>query len=420
MGIRALRILLVLSLAVATSLGSRTLAQQAPTPTPSNAQDGSNTNRTSQSGSGKSGAAVGGQVAGVVSSGRASVDATNHSTNSDVTSGNANGRNTASSFTGLNVAESSEVAGAAELPAFAATNRQTGNNRTNLTQGANASSGDGVGGQVLGVVTAAGGDASVVAANTSDNVSIQTGDADARNCAAAFNGLSAVDEFQFAGCGSFTPPPEEGGTIGTIGIIGTVFVIGTISTIATILADGCIILVGCGPDIDPRGPNAQDGNNRLTLNQTATAHSGDGVGGQIIGVVSGGRASLDATNRSTTDDVTTGNARSSNDASGFAGLNSSEDLNVGGATGADITGASGTNIQDGNNTATRSQNADATSGDAVAGQISGVVTSAGGSASVVVANTSTDLSLTSGDSSFNNDDRLFVGLNTSSSTSVTG
>jgi hypothetical protein len=67
------------------------------------------------------------------------------------------------------------------------------------------------------------------------------------------------------------------------------------------------------------------------------------------------------------------------------------------------------NVQAGSNRGTNTQSALATSGDAVAGQVTGVVTSAGGSASVVVANTSNGIDSQSGDSTFDNSNETFVG-----------
>ena len=81
---------------------------------------------------------------------------------------------------------------------------------------------------------------------------------------------------------------------------------------------------------------------------------------------------------------------------------------------ADIDSACCINVQEGNNRKTLGQTAEATSGDAVAGQVGGVVTSAGGSASVVLANTSTGIDSSTGDGEFNNDDDGFVGLNATS------
>jgi len=70
----------------------------------------------------------------------------------------------------------------------------------------------------------------------------------------------------------------------------------------------------------------------------------------------------------------------------------------------------GSNLQDGDNTKSFTQSADGTSGDSIAGQVTGVVTSAGGAVSVVVANESTDIDAESGVSTFDNNDDQFVGL----------
>ena len=178
------------------------------------------------------------------------------------------------------------------------------------------------------------------------------------------------------------------------------------SATTTVLAD---VTTSCGSECD----NLQSGNNRLTGSQTATSATGDGVGGQVLGVVSAGAASLDATNRTDDSSVTTGDSRATNAAQEFVGINDSPTTTVGLAP-ADITGANGDNIQDGSNRKTLGQTANATSGDGVAGQVSGVVTSAGGSASVVLANTSTGIDSTSGDTRFDNSDSGFVGQNDSS------
>src|SRR5581483_10212309 len=234
-----------------------------------------------------------------------------------------------------------------------------------------ASSGDGVAGQVIGAVTSAGGSASIVAANKSTNSDVETGSGDASNDLTAFVGLNRTSSGD-VDISDFTGSCRNAGT-------------------------------GCN--------NAQDGNNRFSGSQNADASSGDGVAGQVLGVVSAGAASVDATNTTNDSSVQTGNTDASNDGEVFVGLNrtSSGDLTI-----SDITGANADNLQDGNNTKTLAQTASATSGDGVAGQVSGVVTSAGGSASVVLANSSTNIDSTSGDSNFSNDQAGFVGMNTSS------
>jgi hypothetical protein len=339
-----------------------------------NVQSGNNRSTTRQSGTSKSGDAVGGQVVGVVSSGNTSVDARNTSDNVDVTSGDARGSNDASSFTGLNDAPATNVGGGVQTGDVAnvpfADNLQDGNNRSTLSQSSDATTGDGVGGQVIGAVTAAGGSASIVAANTTRDSDIATGDSRADNSGAAFVGLNN--------------DPTQG---------------------AQGLAAPSDITDSCQTSCD----NVQSGDNTINGTQSAHAATGDGVGGQVIGVVSAGATSVDASNTTTDSDVTSGDSRANNSAGEFAGLNDAPSTTV---APADISGVPfADNLQDGNNRRSVNQTADATSGDAVAGQVTGVVTSAGGSASVVVANTSNDVDSTSGDSRFNNADAGFSGLN---------
>ena len=97
-------------------------------------------------------------------------------------------------------------------------------------------SGDGVGGQVIGVVTS-GGSASVVAANTSTNIDISTGDARAFNDAAAFVGLNSSSE----------------------------------TAVFNLFAADVLNAA--------TATNVQEGDNKLDARQSATSASGDGVGG---------------------------------------------------------------------------------------------------------------------------------------------
>ena len=80
------KILVVLALALATSLNGVARADITNS-TGTNVQEGNNNARAAQRGASTSGAAVGGQVSGVVSSGRTSVDARNISKDSSVGSG---------------------------------------------------------------------------------------------------------------------------------------------------------------------------------------------------------------------------------------------------------------------------------------------------------------------------------------------
>jgi hypothetical protein len=326
-----------------------------------NVQVGDNEGSSDQSGEASSGDAVAGQVAGVVSSGDASVDATNHSEDVDVSTGDATGSNSAASFVGLTAGSTTAITAAGDdILNGAAANVLLGDNAGEVVQSATATTGDGVGGQVIGVVTSPGGTADVVAANTSSGVSIETGDADAANAAASFVGLNAT---------------------GTAGLAADV--------------------------INASATNVQEGDNELVATQDAMAASGDGVGGSVIGVVSAGDASVDATNHSEDVDVSTGDATSTNDFAAFVGLTNGSTT----ALAADILNGAAANVQEGDNAKEVVQSADATTGDAVAGQVAGVVTSAGGSADLVLANTSEGADAASGDGDFSNVDESFTGLN---------
>ena len=340
-----------------------------------NVQDGSNRTSVRQSSTAASGDGVAGQVIGAVSSGRTSIDATNRSDGVDVVTGNADSNNEASLFTGLNSGSATAVGpGAADVESSCdfCENVQDGSNQTTVDQSSTATTGDAVGGEVIGAVTSAGGSASIVASNTSTDSDVTTGDADSLNALASFTGLNSV----------------------------------ATTTVIAADVDGTCLFVLCG--------NVQDGGNRLRAAQTARANTGDGVGGQVLGVVSAGAASLDAINRSDRVSVASGNANASNSASEVVGLNLAGEgpTNVGGGIASDVDGVNASNVQDGDNRRTLNQAADATSGDAVGGQVAGVVTSAGGTASAVLSNTSTDIESTSGEATFDNTDDGFVGLDT--------
>lgn len=361
---KALRLLLVAGIVMAGSFGSIALAD-VDNASATNVQDGDNDTSTEQEGSANSGDAVAGSVVGVVSSGDASVDATNRSEDVDIETGDADGENDAASFTGLNVSTDTDIR-ASDVSDSDAVNLQDGDNSTDLSQTAEAVTGDGVGGQVIGVVTSAGGSADVVAANTSEDVDIETGDSDATNDAASFVGLNAATETDIDSS--------------------------DISDVTT-------------------GTNIQEGDNDLEAEQDATSASGDGVGGQVLGIVSAGDASVDATNRSEDVDLETGDTFAENDFAAFVGLNVSTDTDI---DASDVTDTTGTNVQEGDNDKELGQTAEAASGDAVGGQVAGVVTSAGGSADLVLANTTEDADADSGDSDFDNEDESFTGLNVGS------
>lgn len=358
---KALRWLLVAGIVAAVSFGQVAQAD-IDNASATNVQEGDNETETEQSGSAQSGDAVGGQVAGVVSSGDASVDATNSSSDVDIETGDTQGNNNSASFTGLTAGSATGVT-AADILNGAAANVQEGDNETSISQTAEAVSGDGVGGSVIGVVTSAGGSADVVASNSSDDVDIETGDAEAFNDAAAFVGLNAS---------------------------------GTVVTAADIASASAT--------------NVQEGDNESEAAQDANAASGDGVGGQVLGVVSAGDASVDATNASNDVDAETGDALSDNSFAAFVGLTGGTATGV---TAADILNGAAANVQEGDNEKELAQSADAASGDAVLGQVAGVVTSAGGSADLVLSNSSDDADGETGESEFFNDDASFTGLNAS-------
>lgn len=357
---KALKWFAVVGLFLAASFGSSARADVS-NASATNVQEGDNESETDQSGSSASGDAVGGQVVGVVSAGDASVDATNRSEDVEIETGDASGSNSASSFVGLT--GGSDTAVLADILNGSAQNVQEGDNEGDIVQANEASSGDGVGGSVIGVVTAAGGSADVVAANTSEDVEIETGEVDADNDAAAFVGLNAS---------------------------------GTVLSAADVF--------------NASATNVQEGDNEFSADQSAEAASGDGVGGQVLGIVSAGDASVDATNHSEDVEVETGEAFAANDVAAFVGLTAGTDTAT---TAADIFNGAAANVQEGDNEAESTQAAEAASGDAVAGQVAGVVTSAGGSADLVLANTSTEIEGETGEADNENFNTVFTGLNAS-------
>jgi hypothetical protein len=353
-----------------------------------NVQDGNNRTNISQTTNVKTGDVVVGQVIGgvVAGGGNLVVNATNHSNNVDATSGDANGTNNASVATGL----ISSSAGAAfvgdalgdpnastsDLNNVVGRNVQDGDNTTNARQNTNVQTGDAIGGQVIGAVVN-GGTTDIAAANTTQDSDITTGDGHAENSLAAFTGLLATTGTAAVGPGGLAASDIAGAT----------------------------------------GTNIQSGDNRFNANQNAVSQTGDGVAGQVLGVVSAGATRVDASNTTTDSSVTSGDSDARNSGAAFTGL-----LDAGTATvsDADLSGVSGANLQDGSNTGRLNQSANAVSGDGVAGQVAGIVTSAGGSAAVTLANTSTDVDSTSGDTNFSNDSSMFNGLGFTTGTASVG
>jgi len=354
--------------------------------TGTNVQNGNNRTSINQTTNVKTGDVVVGQViGGVVANGNLVINATNNSENVDGTSGDAEGHNTADVVTGLVSTDDGSAfvgdalgnsnASTSELNNVVGRNIQDGDNRTNVRQNSNVQTGDAVGGQVIGAVVN-GGTTDIAAANTTKDSDITTGDAEADNSLAAFTGLLAT---------------SETANVGGLG--------------------------GLAQITNAKGTNIQDGNNRFTGSQSAHSQTGDGIAGQVLGVVSAGNTRVDASNTTTDSSVTTGDSSSENDGAAFTGLVDADTVTV---NTAQVSNAAGANIQDGNNSGTLRQTADSISGDGVAGQVAGIVTSAGGSAAVTLANTSTRVEVTSGDTSFINDLSMFNGLVTSSGTVSVG
>jgi hypothetical protein len=167
---------------------------------------------------------------------------------------------------------------------------------------------------------------------------------------------------------------------------------------------------GEGADVDASdiesdsANNVQEGDNDLEADQTATSESGAAVGGQVIGGVSSGDLTVNATNSSEDVDVTTGDADSTNSFAAFVGLITGDDA----AIASDILSGAASNLQEGDNDADVAQESTATTGDGVAGQILGATTA--GTASITLANTSDDTDADTGDSSQDSSSALFTGL----------
>jgi hypothetical protein len=184
----------------------------------------------------------------------------------------------------------------------------------------------------------------------------------------------------------------------------------------------CVTLTGFAhanaqeePSPSPRPSNAQEGDNNSRIRQSGSANSGDAVGGQVIGVVSSGNVSVDATNRSEDVTAVTGDATASNNAAAFVGeavgrndVSLSDALALGLSDLFGPAGPDATNAQEGDNSSTINQSANAGSGDAVCGQVGGVVAS--GRASLALSNTSLDSECTTGDATQNNNVIVVVGL----------
>lgn len=150
--------------------------------------------------------------------------------------------------------------------------------------------------------------------------------------------------------------------------------------------------------------NVQEGDNDVDASQSARSESGASVGGQVIGAVTSGALTVDATNSSTDVDAESGDADATNGFAAFVGLDNASDTTIA----ADVTNGLATNVQEGDNAADVAQQTFAVTGDAVAGQVLGATTA--GPTDIVLANTSDDADATSGDSTEDSESGVFSGL----------
>jgi hypothetical protein len=172
--------------------------------------------------------------------------------------------------------------------------------------------------------------------------------------------------------------------------------------------------------VNGQATNVQEGDNDNETNQDGRSSSGDAVAGQVVGVVSSGDTSLDATNLSHDVDAESGDAEGANTARSVTGTDSSSSgcppaatgraraqACPGGAEAADITNLIAVLVHLGDNTTSLDQSADVSTGDAIAGQVAGAVVS--GLADIVLANTSEDVDAESGDGEVTNLSETSVG-----------
>ena len=414
-----------------------------------NVQEGENEGTLTQEGAATSGDPITGQVVGVKSGGGATVNAKNRSEDTDARSGSATSSNTARAFVGLASASDDIEVGPDDIDDSDGDNVQEGDNELSLSQSSLAVTGDAVSGQVIGVVNTSG-EVDITAASDVEDADAETGEADAANDSSAFVGLADSDDGDIeveevqgstssqtqtgdATSALGTTPTPLGSTLSSGGGTGTSSTTGDASSDADPGTSG----TGSGPqtsgllsseqgnletrsraggddpaigieDIDDSdGDNVQEGDNEMTLVQAAEARSGDGVVGQVIGVVSGGDTVVNATSSVEDADVESGSVDADNEANSFVGLaDADDDIEID-----DITDSDADNVQEGDNDFSLSQSIVAASGDAVGGQVIGVVTSMGASADVTASNRSEDVDAETGEveNAFN-DANSFIGL----------
>ncbi len=305
------------------------------------------------------------------------VQGTQTSTDSEAETGTASGENNAD-FAG----------GPAATGDTGASSQQLGDNTANVSQSGTAESGDPVAGaQVTGVVAD---DATVQNTNNATNPVAVSGDADVVNDANVTTGPSAstddgtaqtsqvgsndtaVSQFGAAATGDAVAGGQITGIVGD----GEHVVQNTNNATDAFAESGDAEVVNLG--LAAAGPTAfstdgvaqtgQIGDNDAVLTQSSEAESGDAVASsQVTGIVGGS--------------ATVQNQGSSED--GFAASGDTLALNVGFATAApnaaSIFGTSASASQTGDNTADVAQDAQSSTGDALAGsQVTGAVGDQGG------------------------------------------
>jgi hypothetical protein len=213
------------------------------------------------------------------------VTTANSSEDSEVASGDASSTNNgtaqvghsggSSTQDGSSSADTSEDVSGADIANNDATNVQEGDNELDAEQNATSSSGDTVGGQVIGAVVS--GNLTADATNLSEDVDLESGDSDSDNNFAAFVGLTG----------------------------------------------GSATALGADDILNNQADNVQVGDNSSDILQNTDAATGDAVGGQVFGGTVSGTTDAVLANTSEDTDADSGDADESNDVGQFTGLQAS-------------------------------------------------------------------------------------------------
>jgi hypothetical protein len=322
-----------------------------------------------ENGTSNSGDAIAGQVVGVTSDGDTQLDATNHTRDAHVESGDtvAGNRLDRRIWTGGFGEEFHD-------DVIDLLDRDDDDKEGEWSYVTSALSGDAIGGQVAGVATSAGGTTDAVIANTSDDVDLESGDAEAFDDAYA----------------------ETGQAIGGQGV-------GIASA-----GDTSLDATNLSHDVGVQSGDA------FAQFHDATALTGDGIAGELVGIATASTGTADVVLANTSDDldVVTGDADATYSAyaetgDGIAGQVAG--INAGGITSVDARNLS----QDGRirtGDAIGIDNGTAITGDGIGGQILGVMSSPGGRADFVGDNTSIGFDVLTGDAFAENIDLRFTGF----------